>query len=268
MKLKTGFIGISLILAAFLALGCVNGSKELTINDEITKKNDKEKDLKVWYGIQSRFINKAVKEKLQNAKELDDFIDHYPVNWIKIYDSVVITIAKGEEKFSESGDNNVLNKAQLKLMSSLDYSDGIELNVYYKEKNAVTEKLESSHMRRSFTVVPKYEAECTMHYDSLIKQLTLSSFEKMDLSNVAPINVGPDSMEIPGPTEILFVINEKGKAENVRVGISSNDKKTDALLQQLITDMPLWKPAKDEEGKSVKQEFSFVVTESSFGWGC
>ena len=275
MKMKTFIAGIGLVTATFIAYGCVNNPQGIekdrastnNVIDSISDSTNTE-ELKVWYAVQSRFTKSLVKEKLNGVEKLDDFIEYYPVNWIEKYDSVVLTAYQEEQKTSLVSKNNVLTKSQIKLLSSLDYSSRIEVNVFYKEKNVVTKKMESSQMRRSFTIVSKYPAEYKTGYDSLIYYLRTNSENDIELSKVAPLKVGPDSLEIPGPVSVLFVVNEEGKTENVRIERTSGDANTDALLQKLVANMPLWNPAKDANGKFVKQECSFSVTESKFGVGC
>ena len=43
----------------------------------------------------------------------------------------------------------------------------------------------------------------------------------------------------------MFVVNEQGITDNVRMERTSGDIETDELFQQLIRDMPQWKPARD-----------------------
>ena len=270
MKLTSIFFACVLTSISLILLSCVNDpaiAQTGVVSSSSIEKGKYEAD-SIWYGIQSRFNNSIEKEKLHNANKLDDFIVHYPINWIDIYDSVVVTCYFGEDKKSVVGKNNKLNDLQKELIKSLDFSDRLELKVYFKEENIVTKKLESTHLRRSYTVTPKFPAKYEFGEDSLINYLRVNSYDKIDISKADIFKIGPDSLETPGPVSVLFVIDEQGKAQNVRIGITSNNIETDNFLTNLIQEMPLWKPAKDARGNSVKQEFSFIVTLSKFGWGC
>ncbi|MGB1039436.1 MAG: hypothetical protein ACPGVD_01035 [Flavobacteriales bacterium] len=270
MKFKTILTGISLVVTAFITFGCINNSKgyesELRINSQ--SDSDSTEKINIWYGVQNRFKKSLIKERLLGVKKLNDFIEHYPSNWINSYDSVVVRAYQGDEITSLVSENNILTPAQIQLLSSLDFSARIEVNVFFKEENSVTKEIESSRMRRSFTIVPKYSAEYKTGYDSLIYFLRTNSENLIDLSRVSPIKIGPDSMEIPGPVTLLFELNKKGKAENIRIETSSNDTNTDIILKKLLDKMPLWKPAKDANNNAVKQELEFTITQSKFGWGC
>ena len=58
---------------------------------------------------------------------------------------------------------------------------------------------------------------------------------------------------------IYFVINEAGKVENTLLTQSSGDTEIDEILLQLLSKMPKWTPAKNAEGKTVKQKFALKI---------
>ena len=268
MKLKP-IIGASLLTIVFIALGFINISNdntvECSVEETITKKSD---EVEIWHGVQNRFRNGIFIEKVLEAKKLDDMIDYYPKNWILKYDSVQITVFNKEEVFSAVGKNNVLTKTQKKNLRSVEYSSRIEINVFFKEENSATRKLESSQMRRTFTIVPKTSAKFVEGEEKMIGFLKSKTKDKLDLSKVKTIILGPDSVDYPGRVSVLFVVNEEGKIENVRMNNISGIENTDKILMSAITQMPLWIPAKNKLGVAVKQEFEFTVTQSKFGWGC
>ena len=51
--------------------------------------------------------------------------------------------------------------------------------------------------------------------EALIDYLTKNSEDKINLTKVATIKVGPDSIVIPGPLNVLFVVNEQGITADV-----------------------------------------------------
>ena len=250
MNFKIKFI--AKLAFTFFIFGCVSKAQEINKTEgkennilglDLTKDTDEK--LTVFYSVRSRFIKTLVKEKLKGVKKLDDFIEYYPVNWIEKYDSVVLVAYEGNNKKSLASKNNNLSTSQISMLQSLDYSSRIEVNVFFKETNTINKKLESSHMERSFTIVTKYSAEYIKKEEALIDYLTKNSEDKINLTKVATIKVGPDSIVIPGPLNVLFVVNEQGITDNVRMERTSGDIETDELFQQLIRDMPQWKPARD-----------------------
>lgn len=269
MKLKPLFIGVCLTTIVFIALGLMNfttETKERCIaEEELTKETD---EIEIWHGVQNRFRNGIFMEKVLKADRLDDMIDYYPKNWILEYDSVLITVYNQEEIVSAVGKNNVLTKTQKKYLRSVEYSSRIEINVFFKEENSVTRKMKSSKMRRTFTIVPFVSAKFIDGEEKMVDFLKSKTKGKLDLSQVKTIKIGPDSLVIPGRASVLFVINEKGDVENVRMSNSTNIETTDKVLMKAITQMPQWIPAKNKLGIAVKQEFEFTVTQSKFGWGC
>jgi TonB family protein len=65
---------------------------------------------------------------------------------------------------------------------------------------------------------------------------------------------------------VKFTVNEKGQVENAKISRSTTDPKIDLLLLNATTNMPKWTPAKNRQGRKVKQEFS--VSPSGSTGGC
>lgn len=222
----------------------------------------------IFYSVEGIYPNPLDRMTLVNAIKLDDFIQHYPHNWIESYDSVVLIAYKGEEVSKAVSSNDKLTPFQLKILSELDYTSRFEVHVFFQEINVVTKRPESKEMRRSFSIVPQKPAEFPGGREKLIDFLKERAGSSLDLSQVPTIKVGPDSLETDGPTSVFFEINERGEAVKIKIRSTSNIPKTDSLMMKLVADMPLWIPAKDENGKEVVQGFEFLVTLSSFGSGC
>jgi len=268
MRLRTilsSFLGFSIF-----ALGCANisaGFQDEKINKEISTIDKSKKD-EIWFGILPGERNVIVNEGLDKILKLGDFMEHYPGNWIEKYDSVKITLFQNGKSYSEKGENNILTLKQKNLIRQIGYNSRVKVNVYYLTENSVTHELYAEQINKTYRIVPNQYAEYQYGMDSLMNYLKIKSRNKIDLSKVKPIKVGKDSIDTEGPISIRFTINEKGECKNPKMEVSSMDKTTDELLLKLISEMPAWKPAKNSQGLPIKQEFSLVVTQSSFGWGC
>ena len=251
-------------------MGCANISAGVQ-DEKIAKENikkDKSKKDDIWFGIVPGERNVIVNENLDKHLKLEDFMKHYPGNWIEEYDSVKITLFKNGETYTEKGKNNILTAAQKNLIKQLDYSSRLKVNIFYKTENSVTNKLYAEEINKTYRVVPFYYADYKHGMDSLVSYLKIKSKDKIDLTKVKAIKVGKDSTETEGPVSVTFTINDHGECESAKMEVSSIDKKTDEMLLKLISEMPVWKPAKNSNGDFVKQEFTFIITLSSFGWGC
>ena len=56
-----------------------------------------------------------------------------------------------------------------------------------------------------------------------------------------------------------FTINELGQVVDTSIFQSTKDDDIDALLYQVICDMPDWTPAEYSNGEKVRQEFAFTI---------
>ena len=214
----------------------------------------------VNFGVHKKENMAVSKEKLSSAKSLADFILGYPINWIKNYESVTITaINKGIEK-TISGNSLKLNKEQRKLLQNADWASSIAVKVKYIAENEITKEKETREMNVSMSIIPTEPAAFVGGNNSLLTYFKEKSIGQIDISKIDSIEIQQQSLvKIPGFVEVLFTINEFGKAESVKLIISSNIEETDKFILEMVKQMPNWKPAKDRKGNKVKQQFELSV---------
>lgn len=201
------------------------------------------------YVVRTAQARSVVKEKLSKASVMSDLYEGYPTSWVKNYVSIEISaICNGKETKAE-GTTHALNKAQKELLKTADINTNIGIDVAYKHSNAATNVGEINHLYFNVTVVPEVEAEYMGGYEELSAYLKKSTMDQISKMNLKPLSQGT----------IHFMIDEEGKAINIKLQTSIGNSKMDKMLLEGIHKMPKWKPAKNAKGKPVKQRFELIV---------
>lgn len=185
------------------------------------------------------------KEKLSKALLLSDLYVGYPSSWIESYVSTKITASYNNKVISASGQNEQLTSEQKNILKNAALDTEISLEIVYKRKNPVTNKVEIHEIHYVAAVVP--EVEATSLEENLVERLKEKITSKMAQIGVEKFQLG----------RLRFTINEAGKVENARIIHTSDDPAIDKLLLDVINKMPKWKPATDRAGIPVKQQFEF-----------
>jgi hypothetical protein len=191
----------------------------------------------------------VTKQKLNGAITLNDIFDHYPDNWIDLYESVEISAEINGKIEKASGSNKVLSKEQKRILHSADIADNIKVLVNYKAKNYQTGHFDDKKINYIMTVIPEKEAEYKGGYDELIRY-----FGEKSTSEIAAINTG-----LLETAYIQFTVNENGEISDIDLKKTSGYSQIDKLMFELIRDMPKWKPAENSKGEKVKQNFEFAL---------
>lgn len=248
---------ILILFAVLVAFGYVNWSNAVTdqeetycsktvdFNYDFVNVSYKPADLDLFYHVDSRFMTTITKENLLKARSIVDILPAKATKSIKSYQSVQVDII---DKASVSGDNEVLNAVQIKLLQSADYSTNIFIRSDYKVKNADSGELEDSYLTYYITIIPEKEAEFTGGKDALISYLKENSKDKTSI-------IKQDKLQ---PGKVSFTVTKEGKIANVKLTSTSGYSSVDEALVQLITKMPeKWEPAENSKGEKVDQELVF-----------
>lgn len=200
------------------------------------------------YKMESRFIETISKEKLQAAQSILDIFPAKATQGIDALENVSISLVKDENEKFIFGENEILNAAQLALIKSINYADGINVRGTYKVKNGYTGKLQDKLLTYHLTVVPEQEAVYKNGHDSFISFLKANSLQK---------SMSIDNKKV-GSGRINFTVNTAGQIENIILESSCGYKDLDKDFQALIGQIPgNWEPARNAKGAKVDQEFVF-----------
>ncbi len=203
----------------------------------------------LMYEVRGKYDKPVKKETLMEAQLLSDFIAGYPSSWVKDYISVELLTKENGDTHKALSLSETLSDDQKTILNKADYLTDIEINVWYKYPNAVTDKLENRNMFVKMTVIPEVEAEFMGGYKQLKRYLKRQMIDRI-------IKNTPDEFQTG---KVVFMVNEQGKITNAEIGLSTGDKKTDMLLLKTISKMPNWKPAQNAKGENVKQKFEFSM---------
>ena len=206
-------------------------------------------NIDINFRVRGKNERPVTKQKLNSAIALNDIFDHYPDNWIDLYESVEISAEINGKIEKASGSNKVLNKEQKRILHSAEIADNINILVNYKVKNYQTGHFDDKHINYIMTVIPEKEAEYKGGYDELIHY-----FGEKSTSEIAAINTG--QLET---AYIQFTVTENGEISDIDLKKTSGYSQIDKLMFELIRDMPKWNPAENSKGEKVSQNFEFAL---------
>lgn len=179
---------------------------------------------------------------------------YYSINTIIDYVSVEISITSKGKKTVFRSANTKLTLDQKTALKTIDQESDIDIALYYKYKVKRNDYDEPIKGTLTVTVVPEKEATYPGGYDAFVAYLEKTVFAKLDIKSVE----GKLQMVV-----ITFSVNENGLVTEVKMRNSSTDSKIDNMLLEALRGMPIWRPAKDENGRNVKQTISIP-----FSRGC
>lgn len=208
------------------------------------------------FNIHKTKAHSIKKETVNNATKMSDLIPHYPSDWVSDYVSVELVYIKDGASSTFSGKNETLTAEQKNILKSAVIGDDIAINIKYKTKNAVNGKEEVSTMHYETAITPDIEAQFETKTNAKHDESDgrTAQYVKENIVNKIPEASKKEIKE----TLIRFTINEEGLVTSPKVYRSCGNKNIDALVLDAISKMPKWQPAKDANGKHVKQNFEFA----------
>lgn len=202
-------------------------------------------DDKFYFTLRSAQATPVKKETIDNANSLSDFLEEYPVNWIKNYQSV--TLFNGPEK--AVGKSEQLTEEQKTLLKNANIDDLLYLEVNYAIENTVTNNMDDFSMKTHLHVHPKIQAEFD-ESNGHFKQYIKSKLEAF-LNTHSSITIQRDG-------ELNFVVNEDGSLSDFHINKSFGTEEVNAFIIGMMQEMPTWIPAETADGKKVKQQLQLI----------
>ncbi len=234
----------------------ISDFKNVVINPPAINKNEKRVFSDFIYDIGPRF-SPIKKREIEKAISLDAFFSEVHLQKMATLQavSIIFFIDDKQSDIRETGNNEALTVAQLKLLQAADYSTNFLIRVDYQEMNKETGELEDNYATPHLTIVPEKQAEYSQGKDALKYYLKENSKE-------ARVNVDPEKLQA---AKLFFTVTKEGTIENVKLDRSSNYPLVDKKMIELISKAPgTWQAAENYKGEKVDQEL--VV---SFGlMGC
>jgi hypothetical protein len=223
-------------------------AKAVLVHEEVENAKSKKADLDLVYHIDSRFIWNITKEDLHKAKSITDIVPKKATQSLVSYSEVKVAVLGEENEISETGDHEVLNDAQRKLLRSTDYSTNFHVSARCKQKNEVTGALEDYHLVYYITIVPEQEASYENGPEALIEYLRENT--KDQTASIEEYKLQPG--------RYCFTVLKDGTIANVKLESTSGYHNIDLSLVELLSAMPgKWVPATNAKGEPVDQELIF-----------
>lgn len=215
-----------------------------------------------WRSMQMRYEDRRKMEELRKTDftQVSAFnSQEYNYNNIVEYVSVnVSAINKGKVRSSQ-GSGNELTPQQKSILKSADPGTNISIKVNFRFKNQAKNATNGDSGVHSgeltVGIVPEVEAE----YPGGIAQLS-EFYNKNIFSKISEESAYNKVML----ASVKFTVNEDGQITDTQISKTSTDPQLDKLILDQTKKMPKWKPAKNSEGKKIKQE----ITIPFGGGGC
>ena len=217
----------------------------------------------IWRNMQLRYDDRRKLDELRKTDftQVSAFnSQEYNYNNIVDYVSVEISTTNKGKVISSQSLGSQLTFEQKSILKSADPGTNISIKVNFRFKDQAknTTKVDNEIHTGELTVgiIPEVEAEypggfkqLSEYYNDKIfrKILEESTYNKVMLATVK------------------FTINEDGQITNTQISKTSTDPQLDKLILEQTNKMPKWKPAKNSEGKKIKQEITIPF---GGGGGC
>lgn len=262
---KTILISLAIITTLSLVAFTFINEKDKTIDNPETASIEvsTEKKLEKIEGKTTRFddfiyeigprFSPIKKADLINATSINSIFNENKINDIESINSIKFIKVENDKRTdkSEIGNGASFTDNQINFLKSLDYSTSFVMEMDYRLKSDLIERISTPH----YTIIPETQAQYIYGKDALIKYFK-------EHTKYATANIPEDKLK---PAKLYFNVTKDGTVNNVRLDRSSGYPNIDELMIGLITKTPGgWIPALNSEGETVDQEL--VV---SFGlMGC
>jgi hypothetical protein len=222
-------------------------AKTVAFENTFTNAVDRQINPDLIYKVESRFMTRVTKDKLDNATSIIDILPKRATMYMEQYQNVVVSILQADGEITAIGIDETLNEAQLKLLKSADYSTNFYITSDCKHRTEFG-KIENYNLVYYMTVIPEKEAEFTYGQEALIEYLKTNSKSKTAV-------IRADKLQ---PCRINFKVTKEGKIKNVKLDSTSGYPSVDEALIDLLTNMPqTWIPATNTKGEKIDQELVF-----------
>lgn len=207
----------------------------------------------ISYAIKATDIRGVSKQKLSQARTLNDIRPGYASPMMEGYTSTEVSVTTNGKVSKAVGSNATLTAGQQSLLRMADIGSNISIEIGYIDQHPVTLFPDVQHIEYEVEVMSGVEASFPGGYQDL------SSYLEKKAMNIITERIS----NIRQGAVIHFTINESGNVVKARVAQSSTIPEMDSILLNVINNMPQWHPAKNAEGKEIPQEFELIV-----GNGC
>lgn len=174
------------------------------------------------------------------------------------YVSVEISAVRDGKPVLAKSSSEKLTAEQKNILASATLGSDVSVKIKYKYKDQKEDALGPRNTivegKSTLTLVPEKEAE----FPGGFKQLS-----DYFISNVIKKAGTKEAVEKFMFAAVKFTVTETGQVADAKITRYSSDAQINKLIIEALSKMPAWKPAENDKGEKVKQEFSIP-----FNVGC
>lgn len=207
---------------------------------------------------QNTFDNKTCKrvqpvknEKIQEARLMSEIMSDYPkdfYNTLIDYVSIDISASCNGKAMLSHNTSDTLSTEQKNILNTADLGTDIALFIKFKYKDPANDNLGTGGKIKEMSFVTMVVPEIEAQYPGGIDQAK-AYLKDYVIAKIKDENATEKIML----ADLVFLVNEEGKATEVKLLRSSTDTKIDQLLLEAVNNMPKWKPGANAKGMNVKQ---------------
>lgn len=189
------------------------------------------------------------RDQMMNAKTLNDLNKFYKSEWVRTFHSVeVSTYHDGVTRKTLSKDDH-LSQTQKENMATADAGSDIHVLVRYIPENTLKDN-DSKEFKFTFMVNPDRDASFAAGQDELRKYLRRHAIDKIPHNSFKEYDL----------SVIAFTVNKKGEIVDPHLfSEESKDERIDAMLKEVVANMPNWVPAEYSNGTKIEQQLVLTV---------
>ncbi|MFT4682000.1 MAG: hypothetical protein ACI9FU_002259 [Granulosicoccus sp.] len=247
------------------AIGCMQSTNPISAQEVVSSKTIAasvnsgpslfmdQSSRKIFYAVGSRFLATVKKADLHKATSILDFVPKEETEGLESYTNVKVGVLKKDGETIKMGTEATLNKAQLKLLRSTDYSTDFYINADAKKGTYELWEQSTYDLVYYFTIIPEKEAAYQDGNEALV-DFVKKNTKKLESSIIA------DQLKAG---KVRFTISKSGTVSGASLDSSCGFESLDKAIIDLLGSSPgKWTPATNGAGENVEQElvFSFGIT--------
>lgn len=187
-------------------------------------------------------------DQLFAANNLTDLNRLYKDEWVREYLSVEFSSMQKGQVIKVDGENFLIGPKEKRFLKNIQFPATITVTINYIPENNLKHNPPKEESF-TFSVHPNKSASFVGGHEKL----------EMYLQEKVISKIGSDILTGYDLAVVKFIINEQGQVVDTSIFQSTKDDDTDALLYEVICDMPNWIPAEHTNRTKVRQEFVFTI---------
>lgn len=188
------------------------------------------------------------KKDLASAVHVSDLDPKFPASWIREYLRVEVTTFEKGKKRMTTGHQEKLNREQRDALAKADPDRDISISVRYIPENTLVDNPPQT-LEFTCSVDPETDASYPEGKTGLIAYFRQKVIQHLPEGLISGYDLAA----------YTFSIGEEGQVLDPAIFNTSGDDQMDALVLEVIRNMPKWTPACHADGTRDRQKFVFTI---------